>query len=184
MKSYDKTRQHIKKQRHFFADKGLCSKSYGFSSSHVWMRELDHKKSWALKNWCFRTVVLKKTLESHLDCKGIKSVNQGNQSWIFIGRTDAETEDSILWPLDVKNWFIGTDLDAGKDWSWEEKGTTEDESIGCHHWLNGHEFKQAPGVGNGHACWHAAVHEVSNSWTWLNNWTELNFFWLLLIMLL
>ena len=114
-KSYDQPRQHIKKQRHYFANKGLSTQSYGFSSSHVWMWESDHKESWVLKNWCFWTVVLEKALESPLDSKEIQPVNpKGNQSWIFIGRTDNETEASILWPLDVKNWFIGKDLDAGK----------------------------------------------------------------------
>ena len=115
-KSYDQPRQHMKKQRHYFADNVLSSQSYGFSSSHVWMWELDHKESWVLKNWCFWTVVLEKTLESPLDCKEIKPVHpKGNQSWIFFGRTDAAAEPSILWPPDAKNWFIGKDHDTGKD---------------------------------------------------------------------
>ena len=140
-KSYDQPRQHIKKQRHYFADKSPSSQSYGFSSSHVWMWEVDYKESWALKNWCFWTVVLEKTLENPLDCKEIKLiVPKGNQSWIFIGRTDAEAETPILWPPDVKNWLYRKDPDAGKDWRREEKGTTEDEMVGWHHWLNGHEF--------------------------------------------
>ena len=140
-KSYYQPREHIKKQRHYFADKGPSSQSYGFSSSHVWMWELDYKKSWALKNWCFWPVVLEKTLESPLNCKEIQPVHsKGNQSWIFIGRTDAEAETPILWPPDVKNWLTGKDPDAGKDWGWE-KGTTEDEMVGWHHWLNGHEFE-------------------------------------------
>ena len=110
------TNQQIKKQRHYFANKGLSSQSYSFSSSHVWMWELDCKESWALKNWCFWTVVLEKTLESPLDCKEIQPINsKGDQSLIFIGRTDAEAEAPILWPLDVKNWIIGKDPDAGKD---------------------------------------------------------------------
>ena len=123
-KSYDKPRQHIKKQRYYFADKGPSSQSYGFSSSHVWMWELlGHKESWTQKNWCFWTVVLEKTLESPLDCKEIKPVNpKGNQSWIFIGRTDAEAEAPILCPPDVKNWLLGKDSDAGEDWRQEEKG--------------------------------------------------------------
>ena len=122
-KSYDKPRQCIKKQRHLFANKCPSSQSYGFSSSHVWMWELDHKESWAPKNWCFWTVVLEKTLESPLDCKEIQPVHpKGNQSWIFIGRTDAEAETSIFWPPDVKNWLIGKDPEAGKDWRQEEKG--------------------------------------------------------------
>ena len=138
-KSYDKSRQHIKKQRHYFTDKGPSSQSYGFSSSHVWMWELDCKESWALKNWYFWTVVLEKTLGSPLYCKEIKLVNpKGNQSCIFIGRTDAEVEAPILWPPDVNNWLIGKDPDAGKDWEQEKKGTTEDEMVEWHHWLNGH----------------------------------------------
>ena len=124
-----------------FSNKGLSSQSYGFFSSCVWMWELDHKKSWVQKNWCFWTVVLEKTLESLLDCKEIKSVNpKGNQPWIFIGRTDAEAEALIPWPPDVKSWLTGKDPDAGKDWGQEEKGTTEDEMAGWHHWLDGHEF--------------------------------------------
>ena len=129
-------------KRHNFVNKGLSSQSYGFSSSHVWMWELDHSKSWAPKNWCFRTVVLEKTLEKSLDCKEIQPVNpKGNQSWIFIGRTDVEAETPILWPPDVKNWLIWKDPDAGKDWRWEGKGTTEDEMVWWHHRLNGHEFE-------------------------------------------
>ena len=150
-KSYDKPRQHVKKQRCHFADRGPYSQSYGFFSSHVWMWELDHKESWAPKNWCFQTVMLEKmTLESPLNTKEIKTVNpKGSQSWILIGRTDAEAETPILWPPDVKNWLIGKDPDAGKDWGQEEKGTTEDEMVGWHHWLGRHEFEQAPGVGDG-----------------------------------
>ena len=145
-KSYDQPRQHIKKQRHYLANKGPSSQGYGFSSSHVWMWELDYKGSWALKNWCFWTVVLEKTLESPLDCKEIQPVHpKGNQSWLFIGRTDTEAETPVLWPPDVKNWLIGKDPDAGKDWRQEEKGMTEDEMVEWHHWLDGHEFEQAPG---------------------------------------
>ena len=141
--SYDKiAREHIKKQRHYFADKGSYSQSYGFSSSHVWMWELDYKESWASKNWCFWTVVLEKTLESPLDCKEIQPVNpKGNQSWIFIERTDAEAKTPILWPPDAQSWLTGKDPDAGKDWRQEEKGMTEDEMVGWHHPLNGHEFE-------------------------------------------
>ena len=123
------------KKRHYFANKGLSSQGYGFSSSHVWMWELDYTESWVLKNWCFWTVVL-----SPLDCKEIQPVHpKGNQSWIFIGGTDAEAETSILWPPDVKNWLIWKDPDAGKAWRPEEKGTREDEMVGWHHWLDGHE---------------------------------------------
>ena len=140
----------IKKQRHHFADKSPSSQSYHFSSSHVWMWELDHKKGWALKNWCFWTVILEKTFESPLDCKEIQPVHpKGNQSWRFIGRTDAEVETPILWPPDSKNWLIGKDPDAGKDWRREEKGMTEDEMVGWHHPLNGHKFEQTPGDGDG-----------------------------------
>ena len=116
-KSYDQPRQHIKEQRHYFANKGASSQSSGFSSSHVWMWELDHEESWVPKSWCFWTVVLEKTLEVPLDCKEIQQVNpKGNQSWILIGRTDVEAETPILWPPDVKNWLFGKDPDAGKDW--------------------------------------------------------------------
>ena len=114
------------------------------------MWELDHKKCWGLKKWCFWMVVLKKTLESPLDCKEIKPVNpEGNQSWIFIGRTDAEAETPILWPPDAKSWFIRKDPDAEKNRRQEKKGTTADEIVGWHHWLNGYEFEQVPGVGEG-----------------------------------
>ena len=135
-------RHHIKKQRYYFANKGPSSQSYGFSSSHLWMWRLGHKETWAPKNWCFWTVVLEKTLESSLDSKEIKQLNpEGNQSWIFIERTDAEAETTMLFPPDTKNWLIWKDPDAGKDWRREEKGTTEDGMAGWHHWLNGHEFE-------------------------------------------
>ena len=128
--SYDQPRQHIK-QRHYFANKDLSSQSYGFSSSHIWMWELDHKESWAQKKWCFWTVVLEKTLESPLHCKEIQPVHpKGDQSWIFTGRTDAEAETPILWLPNAKNWLIGKDPDTGKDWRQEDKGMTEDEIVG------------------------------------------------------
>ena len=131
----------LKKQRHHFADKGPYSQSYGFSSSPVRMWELDHKKGWVSKNWCFQIVVLEKTLESPLDCKKIKSVHpKGNQSWIFIGRTDAEAEIPKLWPPDVKNWLLWKDPDVWREWR-KAKGTTEDEMVRWHHWLNEHEFE-------------------------------------------
>ena len=140
-KSYDQPRQHIQKQRHDFANKDPSSESYGFSSGHVWMWELDHKGSWALKNWCFWTVVLKKTFKSPLDCKEIQPVHpKGSQSWIFTGRSDAEAETPILWPPDAKNQLILKDPDAGKDWR-QKKGMPEDEMVGWHHRLNGHEFE-------------------------------------------
>ena len=138
-KSYDQPRQHIQKQRHYFANKGPSSQSYGFFSSHVWMRGLDYKESWAL-NWCFWSVALEKTLESPLDCKEIQPVHpKGNQSWVFIGSTDVEAETPILRPLDAKSWLIWKDPDVGKDWRQEEKGPTEDEMVRWYHWINGHE---------------------------------------------
>ena len=136
------TWQHVKKQRCYFANKGPSSQSCGFSSSHVWMWQLDHKEGWALKNWCFWSVVLEKALESPLDCKEIKPVSpKGDRSWVFIGRTDAEAETPIIWPHDAKNRLIGKDPDAGEDWRREEKGTTEDEMVGWHHRCNGREFE-------------------------------------------
>ena len=118
----------------------LCQ-GCGFSCSHVWIWELDYEESWAPKNWCFWTVVLEKTLENPLDCKEIQPVHpKGNQSWVFIGGTDFEAETPRLWPPDVKSWLIWKDPDAGKDWGQEEKGMTEDEMVGWHHWLDGHEF--------------------------------------------
>ena len=139
--SYDQPRQHIQKQRHYFANRGPSSQGYGFSSGHVRMWELDCEESWAPKNWCFWTVVLEKTLESPLDWKEIQPVHpKGDQSWVFIGRTDVEAETPILWPPHAKSWLIGKDPDAGRDWGQEEKGTTEDRMAGWHHGLNGHEF--------------------------------------------
>ena len=126
----------------YFANKGQSGQGYGFSSGHVWMWELDYKENGALKNWCFWTVVLEKNLESPLDCKEIQPVQpKGDQPWVFIGRTDAEAETPIHWPPDVKSWLIGKDPDTGRDWGQEEKGTTEDEMAGWHHWLDGHEFE-------------------------------------------
>ena len=128
----------------------LSSQSYHFSSSHVRMWELEYKETWAPNNWCFWTVVLEKTLESPLDCKEIQPVHpKGNQSWMFIGRTDVEAETPILWPPDAKNWLIWKNPYAGKDWRWEEKGMTEDKMVGWHHWIDGHEFEQVPGAGDG-----------------------------------
>ena len=133
--------------QHCFADKGPSSQSYGFSSGHVWMWELDCEESWVPKNWCFWTVVLEKTLESPLDCKEVQQVHpKGDQSWVLIGRTDAEAP--ILWSPDEKSWLIGKDPDPGKDWR-QEKEATEDEMVGWHHRLNGHGFEQTPGVGDG-----------------------------------
>ena len=121
------------------ASKGSCSQSYGFSVVRFGC-ELDHEEGWAPKNWYFWTVVLEKTLESPLDCKEIKPVNpKGSQSWIFVARTDAEAETPIFWPPDVNNWFLGKDPHAGTNWRQEEKGMTEDEMVGWHHWINEHE---------------------------------------------
>ena len=145
--------------------------------SHVWMWELDYKETWVPKNWYFWTVVLEKTLECPLDCKEIQPVHpKGKESWIFIGRTDAEAEAPVLWPLDEKNWLTGKDPDAGKGWKWEEKGTTEDEMVGCHHWLNGYEFEEALGVGDGQGirvCFNPWSRKESDMTEWLN-WTNWN----------
>ena len=160
--------KNIKKKKHYFADKGPLSQGYAFSSSHVWMWELDYKES-----WCFWTVVLEKTLESLLDSKELKPVHpKGNQSWMFIGRTDAEAETPILWPPDVKSRLIGEDPDNGKDWRWEEKGTTEDEMVGWHHRCT--RFEQALGVvdGQGSLAWCSLWgHKESDTAEWLN-WTN------------
>ena len=127
---------------HGVLNKGPSSQSFGLSSNHIWMWELDHKESWAPKNWCFWTVVLENALESPLDCKDIQPVHpKGNQSQMFIGRTDAEAETPILWPPDAKNWLIWKNLDAEKDWRWEEKGMTEGEMVGWHYWFSGREFE-------------------------------------------
>ena len=140
----------MKKQRHYFANKGPTIQSYGFSSSHVWMLELDYKESWVPKNWCFWTVVLEKTLVSPVNCEEIQPVScKGNQSWIIIGRTDAETP--TLWPPNAKNWLTGKDPNTGKGWRWEKKRMTKDEMVEWHHRLDGHESEQASGVGAGHA---------------------------------
>ena len=142
------------------------------SSGHVWMWDLGHKERWALKNRCFWTVVLEKTLESTSDCKEIKPIHpKGNQYWVFIGRTDAEAETPILWLPDAKNWFVEKDPDAGKDWRREKKGMTEDEMVGLHHWLNGHEFEQALGVGDGQGSLAWCSPWLAKSQTQLN-WTE------------
>ena len=169
------TRQDIKKQRHYFANKGSYSQSYGFSSSHVWMWELGHKESWALKNAfelrCWRRL-LRVPWTARRSSQSIHP--KGNQSWIIIGRTDAESEAPILWPHDANKWLIGKDPDAGKDWRQEGKGTTEDEMVGWHHQLNGHEFEQASGIGDGQGsleCCSSWGHKESNTTERLN-WIE------------
>jgi len=135
--------EHVKKQRHYFDNKGPSSQSYGFSSSHVWTWKLEYKESWAPRIDAFELWYWRRLLT--VPCTARRSITptvnpKGNHSWIFIGRTDAEAEALILWPPDGKNWLIGKDPDAGKDWRREKKGTTEDEMVGWHHWLNGHEF--------------------------------------------
>ena len=167
-KSYDKPRRHIKNQRLCLAGRDAQSQSYGFSSSHIWLWELDHKEGWAPKNWCFWIMVLEKTLESPLAIKEIKLVNpKGNQPWILIERTDAEAEDSILWSPDAKSQLTGKDSDAGKNCG-QEKGMTEGEMVGWHHWLNGPELEQTLGDRED---WCAAVHGIANSRTQLSDWT-------------
>ena len=136
------------------------------------MWKLDHKEGWIPKNWCFWNVVLENTLENPLDCKEIQPVYpKGNQSWIFIGRTNAEAETPVLWPSDAKSWLIGKDPDAGKDWRQEKKGMTEDEMVRWHHRLNGHESEQAPGVGDWEgslACCSLWGHKELGTTEWLN----------------
>ena len=160
----------LKKQRHYFTNKGPSSQSYGFSSDHVWMWELDYKEIWALKNWCFRIVVLGKTLESPLDSKEIQPAHpKGNQSWIFIGRTDAEAKALILRPPDVKNWLIWKDPDAGKDWRWEEKGMTEMK------WMDGISDSMDMSLSKlwelviDRVAWCSIVHGATKSGTQLSN---------------
>ena len=152
-------------------------KAMGFSSGHVWMWVLDCEESWALKNWCFWTVVLEKTLESPLDCKEVQPVHsKGDQPWVLFGRNDAKAETPILWPPHAKSWLIGKDSDAGRDWGQKEKGTTEDEMAGCYHRLDGHEFEWTPGDGDGQGgltCCDSWSCKESDMTEWLN-WTELN----------
>ena len=178
-KSYDHPRQHIKKQRHYFANKGLSSQGYGFSSGHVWMWELDCEETWVLKNWCFWTVVLEKTLEGPLECKEIQQVHpKGDQSWVFIGRTDAEAETPVLSHLMRRADSLEN---AGRDWRQEEKGMTEDEMAGWHHWLNGRDLSELQELVMDREAQRAAIHGVVKSQTRLSDWTELN--WLTVILI-
>jgi len=154
--------------------KGPSSQGYGFSSGRVWMWVLDCEEGWVPKNWCFWTLVLEKTLESSLACKEIQPVHsKGDQSWVFIGKTDAVAETPILWPRHVKSWLTGKDSDAGRDWGQEEKGMTEDEMAGWHHWLDGYEFEWTPGVGDGQgglACCDSWGCRVRHNWATELNW--------------
>ena len=167
----------IFKSQDYFANKGPSSQGYGFSCGHVWMWELDCEETWAPKNWCFWTVVLEKTLESPLDCKEIQPVHsKGDQPWVFFGRNDAKAETPVLWPVHAKSWLIGKDSDAGREWGQEEKGTTQDEMAGWHHWLDGRESEWTPEVGDGQgglACCDSWGRKESYTTEWLN-WTELN----------
>ena len=163
----------MQKQRHYFANKGSSSQGYGFSCGHVWMWELDCEESWVPKNWCFWTVVLEKTLESPLDCKEIQPVHsEGDQPWDFFGRNDAKAETPVLWPPHEKGWLIGKDSDAGRDWGQEEKGTTEDEMAGWHHWLDIHESEWTPGDGDGQRGL-VCCDSRGRKETQLSDWTEL-----------
>ena len=165
-KSFDKPKQHIKKQRHYFASKDPSSQSYGFSGSYVCIGDLDHKEGWAPKNRCFWVVVLDKTLESLLVSKEIKPVHpKGNQSWICIGRTDAEAETPILWPPDSRSWIFGKDPDVGKDWGQEENGVTEDEMVvGIINTVDMSVRKLWETVKD-REVWQAVVHEITKSLT-------------------
>ena len=175
--SYDQPRQHIKKQRHYFASKGPSSQDYSFSTGHVWMWQLDCEESWVLKNWCFWIVVLEKTLESPLDCKVIQPIHSEDQPWDYFRRNDAKAETPVLWPPHVKSWLIGKDSDAGRDWGQEEKGTTENEMAGWHHGLDGHESEWTPGVGDGQGglavLQFMRLQRVGHDWATELNWTKL-----------
>ena len=162
-KVFYQTRQHIKNQRHYFVNKDPFSQGCNFSTSHVWMWDLDYKETWASKNWCFWTVMLEMTLESPLHGKEFQPVHPKDQSWVFIRRTDVQAETPILWPHDAKSLPIWKDPDAGKAQRQEEKGMTEDEMVRWHHQLNGHEFGWTPGVSDWSWGLVYCVHGVSES---------------------
>ena len=174
-KSYDQSRQHIKKQRHYFANKGVSSQSYVFSSSHEWMWELDYKESWMPKHWCFWTAVLEKTFESPLECKEIQPVHSEDQPWEgMMLKLKLQYFGHLMWRVDSLE-----KTDAGRDWGQEEKGTTEDEMAGWHHRLDGHEFGWTPGVGDGQgglACCDSWGHKESDTTEQLN-WGSFKNLW-------